>query len=124
MYPLRPTIDGDSCSNTAVFSVDTEQGPATDATGRRDQRRRDAARRAELRPLQERASRLAADLDRVGAELAKLEQELADPALYGADARDQLTVLLQRQGKLRQRAEQLEAEWIAAEESLVVVQAE
>ncbi|MGB5098713.1 MAG: ATP-binding cassette domain-containing protein [Porticoccaceae bacterium] len=101
-----------------------EQGAATDATGRRDQRRRDAARRAELRPLQERASRLAADLDRVGAELAKLEQELADPALYGADARDQLSALLQRQDKLRQRAEQLEAEWIAAEESLAVVQAE
>jgi ATP-binding cassette subfamily F protein 3 len=60
----------------------------------------------------------------MGAELAGLERELADPALYGADARDQLTALLQCQGKLRQRAEQLEAEWIAAEESLVVVQAE
>ena len=96
--------------------------PEQDAGGRRDQRRRDAQRRAELRPLQARASRLAAELDRAGAELEALERELADPSLYAAEARDRLNGLLRDQGRLRQRMEELEADWIAAEESLAAAQ--
>lgn len=97
--------------------------PADDAAlavpqGRRDQRRREAERRAELRPLRERAAQLVLALDRLNEELAGVDAELADPELYAGAARDRLQTLLRRQGELRQRGAVLEADWIAAEEAL------
>ena len=85
---------------------------------RRDQRRREAERRAELRPLRERAAQLVLALDRLNEELAGVDAELADPELYAGAARDRLQTLLRRQGELRQRGAVLEADWIAAEEAL------
>jgi len=88
------------------------------STGRREQRRREAQQRAELRPLRDRAARLAAELDRLGGELADIETRLADPELYTPEARPQLQELLRRQGALRQRCENLESDWVDAEEAL------
>ena len=92
--------------------------------GRRDQRRREAERRAELRPLREHVAQLVTTLDRLNEELAGVDEQLAAPELYAADARDRLQALLRRQGELRQRGAALEADWIAAEEALEAARAE
>ena len=88
------------------------------AEGRRDRRRRDADRRAELRPLRARAAELVTALDRLNEELAGVDAELAAPELYAPESRDRLQALLRRQGELRGQGAALEAEWIAAEEAL------
>jgi ATP-binding cassette subfamily F protein 3 len=99
-------------------------GVAVAAEGRRDQRRREAARRAELRPLRERVARLVTALDQLNEELAGVDAELAAPELYAPEARDRLQASLRRQGELRQRGAALEADWIAAEEALDAALAE
>ncbi len=95
-----------------------QEAPCAPSAGRREQRRREAQRRTELRPLRDRAARLAAELDRLGGELTDIETQLADPELYTPEARPQLQELLRRQGALRQRCENLESDWVDAEEAL------
>ena len=94
------------------------------AGSRREERRRGAERRTELRPLRERAARLATELDRAGAELADLDTRLCAPELYAPEARDRLQELLCRQGALRQRCASLENDWVAAEEALEAARAQ
>ncbi len=89
------------------------------AQARKDQRRRDAERRAALRPLQKRVDELVTAIEARDRELAELEEQLSDPALYeSAEANARLTELLQRQGALRQDREQLEEAWMEAEQAL------
>ena len=86
--------------------------------GRREQRRRDAQRRAALRPLQQAVDAVTRELESLHAELDGLERELSDPALYTASERPRLEDVLRRQGVLRQREQDLEARWLEAEEAL------
>ena len=91
---------------------------------RRDQRRREAQRREALRPLRERAQQLLETIEACDEELGELERRLADPEMYHDEARDELTRLLQRQGELQRRREELEAEWVEAEEAVERARAE
>ncbi|MGD8711026.1 MAG: hypothetical protein PVF40_11595, partial [Ectothiorhodospiraceae bacterium] len=50
--------------------------------------------------------------------LSRLEERMADPALYEPDGKERLTALLQEQGELRNRQQELENRWMEAEEEL------
>ncbi len=100
-----------------VEQAQPETSPAATG-GRREQRRQEAQRRAELRPLRDRAARLATQLDRLHQELTAIERQLAAPELYAPEAREELQSLLRHQGELRRRCEDLEIDWVAAEEAL------
>jgi len=85
---------------------------------RKEIRRREAERREAARPLQQRVRTLDRQLEACAAELAALEQELAEPAIYEPAEKQRLAALLQRQGELRKRQETLETEWLEAQERL------
>ncbi len=64
-------------------------------------------------------------MEKVQAELAEVEEALGDAALYtDAERKAELTATLARQGELKSRLEDLEAEWLAAEEALEAMEAE
>ncbi len=58
-------------------------------------------------------------MEKVQAELATVEEALGEAELYtDASRKEELTETLARQGQLKSRLDDLEAEWLAAEEAL------
>ena len=98
--------------------------PANSRSARRDQRRDQAAQRARIKPLKNRVERLTRQIDETGEALVVIEQQLADPALYEADRQKDLAELIQRQQALTSRQDQLEGEWMEAEQALEAALAE
>jgi ATP-binding cassette, subfamily F, member 3 len=91
---------------------------ASNNGSRRQQRREQAAWRAQIKPLQNRVDRLTRQVDQASAELADIEKQLADPDLYDSANNERLQTLLKRQEDVRQSRDQLESEWLAAEQAL------
>jgi ATP-binding cassette subfamily F protein 3 len=102
----------------AAAAVPVEAKGEHTAVARKEARRREAEKRDAARPLQRRVDRLDAALDEVGRELAALEHDLADPALYEPARKPRLAALLQQQGELRKQQQTLEEEWLEAQERL------
>jgi ATP-binding cassette subfamily F protein 3 len=93
--------------------------PVPEKTGsRREQRQQAAARRQQLRPLQQAVSRAEKALDDIGDELAQVQARLADSAIYEDHNKAELAAVLQREGELKARAGELEEEWLAAQDAL------
>ncbi|MDZ7791987.1 MAG: ATP-binding cassette domain-containing protein [Xanthomonadales bacterium] len=97
--------------------------PEHTAEARKTKRRDQAARRARIKPLQNRVDKLDRQLERTSAQLQKIEAELADSDLYEADQADRLEAALARQAELKQNLESIEAEWMQAAEALEAEQA-
>ncbi|SDL88140.1 ATP-binding cassette, subfamily F, member 3 [Modicisalibacter muralis] len=111
---LKARLDGERREARAGKSADGE--PTLD---RKAARRVAAERREKLRPLKRERDRVERDMGQVGDELAAVEERLGDAALYTDSARkDELTVLLARQGELKSRLNSLEQAWLEAEEAL------
>ncbi|MFW6345338.1 MAG: ATP-binding cassette domain-containing protein, partial [Halomonas sp.] len=92
---------------------------------RKASRRAAAELREKLRPLKQQRDRAEQAMERVQADLAEVEGALGDPGLYTDPARKEtLTTTLSRQGELKSRLDDLEAEWLAAEEALEAMEAE
>ncbi len=92
---------------------------------RRANRRAAAELRDKLRPLKKIRDRAEQAMERVQAELTGVEEALGDAELYtDAGRKEELTATLARQGELKSRLEDLEAEWLAAEEELEAMEAE
>ncbi|MDE2149737.1 MAG: ATP-binding cassette domain-containing protein [Gammaproteobacteria bacterium] len=96
---------------------------APGATSAKDQRRAAAQRRERLRPLRETVKKLDAQMARLRRRLDEIQAQLADPALYGSDARHGLDALLREQGKLRRQLEEAEERWLAVAAELEQLQA-
>ncbi|ABM62413.1 ATP-binding cassette domain-containing protein [Halorhodospira halophila] len=105
---------------------DVTQGPASEpvrtAEHRKAERRRQAQQRAALRPLRERAQDLLEQIEACDQALARLEAQLADTELYSGD-HEELTGLLQEQGRLQRERDALEVQWVQAEEAVEAAQA-
>ncbi|KAA0010843.1 ATP-binding cassette domain-containing protein [Billgrantia pellis] len=92
---------------------------------RKASRRAAAELREKLRPLKKTRDRAEQAMEKVQGELAAVEEALAEAELYTDPARKaELTERLARQGELKSRLEELEAEWLAAEEALEAMEAE
>ncbi|MEQ5803762.1 ATP-binding cassette domain-containing protein [Halomonas sp. H10-9-1] len=92
---------------------------------RKASRRAAAELREKLRPLKKQRDRAEQAMEKVQTELAGVEEVLGDAELYTDPARKQeLTATLARQGELKSRLDDLEAEWLAAEEALETMEAE
>jgi ATP-binding cassette, subfamily F, member 3 len=92
---------------------------------RKAARRAAAELREKLRPLKKQRDRAEQAMEKVQAELAKVEEALGDAELYTDAARkEELTSTLARQGELKSRLDDLEAEWLSAEEELEAMEAE
>ncbi len=113
--------DGDIASYRAQVtgprqSARTPSAASTARASRTDGRRAAAARRADLAPLKKAIQRHERQMETLQAKLAKLDEKLADPALYdGAPERARDYARLR--GELAKELEQVEEDWLAASEA-------
>ncbi|HJW82316.1 MAG TPA: ATP-binding cassette domain-containing protein, partial [Acidiferrobacterales bacterium] len=91
---------------------------ARPAVNRKDQRRQDADKRRQTQPFKNRLKTLEQELERLGAEKARLNTVLSDSALYTSAEKDKLKALLQEQGRVQQALAQTESAWLEACEAL------
>jgi len=95
-----------------------------DGGDRKAARRAAAERREQMKPLRKRRDAAEQALEKAQAALAALETRLADPGVYDAERKNELTRLVREQGALQAEVERLEGEWLAAEEALEALEAE
>jgi ATP-binding cassette, subfamily F, member 3 len=104
-----------------------EQRPVEPEPDRRAQRRQDAERRIQLaqlrRPIEKRLAEVDKTLHAHNAERSDLNQRLADPAVYEAQARAEIARMVHRQGQLAQLIDELEEEWLQLNAQLETVAA-
>jgi len=109
---------------TLVFNqhpLTNASDPETDKSNkpdRKEERRLAAQRREAERPLRNRISKLEKSMEAKQAELNKLTSALADPALYEGEQNEKIQRLLQEQGALKSELEDIEMEWLEANEEL------
>ncbi|MBD8492312.1 ATP-binding cassette domain-containing protein [Pseudomonas syringae] len=95
-----------------------------DKTDKKAQRQQAAALRQQLAPHKRQADALEKELGEVNEKLARIEQGLADSAIYEAASKDKLRELLAEQARLKVREAELEEGWMEALEVLETMQAE
>lgn len=88
------------------------------AVQRKDQKRLEAELRNLLRPLKQKIDKLELQQQQLTAQLAQLEQQLADPDIYDAKQKAQLTQLLTEQSAANSKLSATEEQWFDAQEQL------
>ena len=89
--------------------------------GGKDDRRERAEARASTAPLRKRAKDAEAKLALLGAERAKLDRLLADPALYVPARKSEVTAAQTKLAAITKETEAAETEWLEAAEALEAV---
>jgi ATP-binding cassette subfamily F protein 3 len=102
------------CGAAGGLPVAAEQSDAK----RRARRRVDAEARRRLQPLRQRLRHLEEQMEDLSARRSALEQVLADPALYEAEAKPRLLAILGEKRRLDAAIEETEAAWVEAGERL------
>ncbi|WP_421081258.1 ABC transporter ATP-binding protein [Serratia fonticola] len=95
-----------------------KQDNGNSAQARKDQKRREAEFRTQTQPLRKQIAKLEQQMDKLGAELAAVEEQLADSALYDISRKADLTVCLQKQSQAKSALEETEMTWLDAQEQL------
>ena len=88
------------------------------ALDRKEQKRKEAERRAQMQPLKKQLEREEQILARLTNQLQTLEQQLADPIVYEADKKSELTELLLKQSQLKNELEETELRWLDVQQQL------
>ncbi|MCX8650248.1 ABC transporter ATP-binding protein [Gilliamella sp. B2776] len=88
------------------------------ALDRKEQKRKDAQRRAQMQPLKKQLEKEEHMLTRLTSQLHTLEQQLADPTVYEADKKTELTALLLKQSQLKNELEDTELKWLDIQQQL------
>jgi ATP-binding cassette subfamily F protein 3 len=104
--------------NRAARTETQSASPTDTAEQRRERKRQEAERRKQLQPLKQAVARCEADIDRLQARQAELEQQLADTTLYAAERKDELQVLMRDKSAVDDALEQAETAWMDAAEAL------
>ncbi|MFC2991672.1 ABC-F family ATP-binding cassette domain-containing protein [Halomonas tibetensis] len=121
---LKARLEGER-REARVEKGERQADSAAPKEDRKANRRAAAELREKLRPLKKSRDRAEQAMEKVQAELAKVEEALGDAELYtDAGRKEELTATLARQGELKSRLDSLEAEWLAAEEELEAMEAE
>ncbi|MBW6393082.1 ATP-binding cassette domain-containing protein [Billgrantia antri] len=121
---LKARLEGERREARADKAERQAEGPAP-KEDRKASRRAAAELREKLRPLKKARDRAEQAMEKAQAELAAVEETLGEAELYTDPARKAaLTEHLARQGELKTRLEELEAEWLDAEEALEAMEAE
>lgn len=82
------------------------------------ERQKAADLRNQLRPLKQKLKKAEQQLAHLEAEKKEVEIELAEPELYLPENKSRLTALLQRQGDIKTRLDDVESEWMELSETL------
>ncbi len=114
---VRP-YDGDMDDYRALLAERARPARAEAAPTRRDDRRDRAEARQNLAPLRRQARAAEALMAKLAAERTALEARLADPAMYGAARKAEVTAANTRLAAIARETAAAEADWLAAEEAL------
>ena len=85
---------------------------------RREQKRREAELRQQTAPLRKKITQLEEKMNKFSSELANIENQLADTELYNAENKEKLTALLAQQVDVKKALDDVETEWMTAQEEL------
>jgi ATP-binding cassette subfamily F protein 3 len=98
----------------APATADVKQ-PTVD---RKEQKRIEAEKRQRLAPIRKQQQAAEKRMEKLQAELADIEEKMGDSDLYDASRKDELNTLIQQQGKLKTKLEEIEMEWMDLTEQL------
>ncbi|MCP5162116.1 MAG: ATP-binding cassette domain-containing protein [Hahellaceae bacterium] len=93
------------------------------AEARKERKKREAENRQRLSPLKKSIARLETSMEKLQLQLADFEGQLADPALYEAASKARLKSLMDEQTHLKRQLEDTEADWLAQNEELEMLEA-
>ena len=85
---------------------------------RKEQKRREAELRQQTAPLRKKITQLEEKMNKFSSELANIENQLADAELYNAENKEKLTALLAQQVDVKKALDDVETEWMTAQEKL------
>ncbi len=88
------------------------------AQSRKDQKRREADFRNQTQPLRKQIATWEKQMEKLSSELASVEEKLADSAIYDSSRKADLTACLQQQIKVKGALEEVEMNWLDAQEQL------
>jgi ATP-binding cassette subfamily F protein 3 len=98
--------------------LDSAKDNANSAQARKDQKRRDAELRTLTQPLRKQITTLEKQMEKLNAQLAAVEEKLADSAIYDQSRKAEMTECLQTQVKVKAALEECEMEWLDAHDQL------
>jgi len=108
-----------------------EKKPAEDTTkniapsnNRKEQKRLEAEFRKKLTPYKKQLSISEALMDKLTAQLEKIEEQLADSGLYEHSEKARLTDMLKQQAEIKASLEEAEMDWMDAQETIEAMQSE
>ena len=103
-------------SHTTQSANDTAKGnPALD---RKEQKRIEAEKRTQLRPLRKKLDKLDHEMELLTQQLDEIESTLGDMDLYSDERKTELKTLLTKQAQLKSQQEQTELAWFEVQEAL------
>ena len=105
-----------STTKSAEEKADTEN--ANSSQNRKEQKRREAELRQQTAPLRKKITQLEEKMNNVSEQLAEIENSLADSELYNAENKEKLTALLALQVEVKKALEEVEVDWLEAQEAL------
>ena len=88
------------------------------AQDRKEQKRKEAERRAQMQPLKKQLQKEEQTLERLTKQLKLIEEQLADPSIYEADKKSELTQLLLQQSQLKGEQEESELTWLDLQQQI------
>ena len=108
---LQKTTDSDNSTATKSSTNDTK-------IDKKQQRQQEAEKRQQLKPLTNLIKQIERKMEKEQAQLADIEEQLADETIYADEHKKTLQDLLLQQGKLSQSLEQLEEQWLETHEEI------
>ncbi|MCE0555672.1 ABC transporter ATP-binding protein [Motilimonas sp. E26] len=103
---------------------DNGEKSANSAVNRKEQKRLEAEIRKKTQPFRKAMEKAEKQMDKLSAQLAEVELELNDSALYDIAQKAKLTKILEQQRQLKAEIEDAEMEWMDAQEQLEALEAE
>ena len=85
---------------------------------RKEQKRREAELRQQTAPLRKKITQLEEKMNKFSSELAGIENQLGDAELYSVENKEKLTTLLAQQVDVKKALDDVETEWMTAQEEL------
>jgi ATP-binding cassette subfamily F protein 3 len=92
--------------------------PASSNVVRKDQKRLEADLRNLLRPVKQKVEKLELQQEKLTKELAAIEEKMADPDIYDAKRKAELTELLAKQASASSSLASIEEDWFMAQDEL------
>ncbi|TNH04193.1 ABC transporter ATP-binding protein [Testudinibacter sp. TR-2022] len=108
----------DNANQTVDKSAESAVEKTENSLNRKEQKRLEAELRQQSAPLRQALRKLETQLEQHSAQLSEIENQLADSALYQEENKVRLTTLLDQQVKQKKALEQVEFDWLEAQQQL------